>query len=135
MNTIIKIIFYPIYLLYKSLIFLRNYFFDKKILKTKRLPCKVISIGNITTGGTGKTPTVLFVTQFLKHHYNHKVAILSRGYGRKTKGTVLVTDGKGSLINWEYAGDEPYMLAKKLSDTPIVVDANRYRGGMFLVKN
>ena len=65
----------------------------------------MISVGNITVGGTGKTPMVIFLAQLLKRH-GKKVAILSRGYGRKSKGTVLVTDGlSGPISDFEECGD------------------------------
>ena len=80
-------------------------------LKQKRLNCKVISVGNITLGGTGKTTLVEYIACFLKEH-GRKVAILSRGYKRK----------KGE------AGDEPFMLSEKLKDIPVIVNANRIKG-------
>ena len=65
---------------------------------------------------------------------NYKTAILSRGYQRKTKGTLLVSSGDGPLYNWQEVGDEPFMIATKLKGVPIVVDEDRFRGGMFLIK-
>ncbi len=103
------------------------------MFKSTKLPCKVISVGNITVGGTGKTPTVIAIAKFLQQK-NKTVAILSRGYGRKTSGTQLVTNGKTiKPTNWETVGDEPMLMAKHLSDIPIVVDENRIRGGKYIV--
>ena len=118
----------PITFVYSLVIFLRNLFYEKKILLSKKLPCTVISIGNITTGGTGKTPTVIFLCSLLKNN-GYRVAVLSRGYLRKTKGTLLVSKGNGPLCKWEDCGDEAHMMATVLQSTPIVVDKNRYRGG------
>jgi Tetraacyldisaccharide-1-P 4''-kinase len=64
------------------------------------VPATVISIGNLTAGGTGKTPAVIYLSNLLKNK-KYKVAVLSRGYGRKTAGTQLVTDGITKDIDWE----------------------------------
>ena len=125
---------FPLALLYWGVVVWRNFFYRYNFFLKRRLPCKVISIGNITLGGTGKTPTVLYLCSLLVKQGN-KVSILSRGYGRRTKGTVLVSSGNGPLCKWEEAGDEPFMLAKKLKGIPIVVDEDRFRGGIFLVNN
>ena len=82
-------------------------------LKVYRLNCKVISVGNITWGGTGKTPLVEAIARYLKQE-GHKVAILSRGYKR-------------NVTSHQTMGDEPYMLWKNLKDVPVIVDENRIR--------
>ena len=120
----------PFSLLFRTFVFFRNYFYDKGIISVHKLPCSVISVGNITVGGTGKTPFVIYLSKILKNKFNYKVAILSRGYKRETSGTVLVSNNK----SWNTFGDEPYMMFKQLKNIPIVVDENRYRGGSFLVK-
>ena len=79
-----------------------------------KVDCKVLSIGNLTLGGTGKTPMVVFFAIYLIS-LGKKVAILSRGYGRATKGMVLVSKGDGNILcSWQDCGDEPYMIANKL---------------------
>ena len=94
-----------------------------------------MSIGNLTLGGTGKTPMVIFLATFFKN-LDKKIAVLSRGYGRETKGMLLVTRGDGDVLcTWEDCGDEPYMIANKLQGVPVLVDENRYRGGLYLVEN
>lgn len=90
-------------------------------------------MGNITTGGTGKTPAVIYLANLLKSQ-GKKVAVLSRGYGRKSTGTQLVTDGHSGPEEWETYGDEPTLMAHSLEGIPIVVDEDRYRGGTFLVQ-
>lgn len=132
MKTMLNIILLPLFLVYQIIIFIRNYLYDIKIFKSTKLPCKVISVGNITVGGTGKTPVVIAIAKFLQQQ-NKRVAILSRGYGRKTAGTQLVTNGKTVLKNWRLVGDEPTLMAKHLADIPIVVDENRIRGGKYLI--
>ena len=134
MKTFINIVLLPLFLVYQIIIFFRNYLYDKKIFKSTKLPCKIISVGNITTGGTGKTPTVIAIAKFLQQQ-NKRLAILSRGYGRKSKGTRLVTDGRTIPTNWESFGDEPLLMSKSLSGIPIVVDENRVKGGQFLIAN
>ena len=91
----------------------------------------MISVGNITSGGTGKTPTVLYLCKILQQYGRKNIGIISRGYGRGTKGMFLVSKGDGPLASWESSGDEPFMMAKR-PNIPIVVDNNRYRGGRFL---
>ena len=83
-------------------------------------PCRVIGIGNITVGGTGKTALVEFFARLLKEN-GHKVAIVSRGYKRKS------AQGSTSALSYETMGDEPYMLHKKLGDVAVIVDSNRIR--------
>lgn len=90
-------------------------------LRPYRLKCKVISVGNITLGGTGKTTVVEFLTRYLKQN-GHKVAILSRGYKRKVTS-------QASQVTSEAMGDEPYMLAKSLGDVAVLVDKDRIRSG------
>ena len=104
-------------------------------MKTKELPCLVISVGNLSFGGTGKTPTVLYLCKILQENKKKDIAILSRGYKRNTQGTILVSNGNGPLENWQAVGDESFMMAQKTKNIPIVVDNNRYRGGKFLIKN
>jgi tetraacyldisaccharide 4'-kinase len=119
-------------MLYWGVLFCRNFFYNKGFFVSKKLPVKVISVGNITTGGTGKTPAVIYLAKLLTKKGN-SVAVLSRGYGRKTAGTQLVTDGKTTVNFWQNFGDEPTLMAQNLKGIPIVVDENRHRGGMFLV--
>ena len=125
---------FPLAMLYWGIVFWRNIFYTFGFFISRKLPTKVISIGNITAGGTGKTPAVIYLAKlFLKNGI--KVGVLSRGYGRKTAGTQLVTDGEKPVDDWRNFGDEPTLIAQKLPDVPVVVDSNRHRGGMFLIKN
>ncbi len=134
MIYIINILLFPLFLLYQLIVSIRNYLYDINFFKSTKLPCKVISVGNITVGGTGKTPTVIAIAKFLQTQ-NKKVAVLSRGYGRKSKGTQLVTNGDTLISDWKKFGDEPILMAKHLSNIPIVVDENRIRGGQYLINN
>ena len=122
----------PLALVYWGLVFWRNLFYKLNIFTVHKVDCKVLSIGNLTLGGTGKTPMVVFFAIYLIS-LGKKVAILSRGYGRKTKGMVLVSKGDGNILcSWQDCGDEPYMIANKLKGVPVLVDENRYRGGLYL---
>ena len=127
-----RFILLPLALFYWAIIFWRNILYNYRFFVSRKLPTKIISVGNITTGGTGKTPTVVYLAKNLIAK-NYRVAILSRGYGRKTAGTQLVTDGKKKVDDWRNFGDEATLMSQKLCGVPIVVDENRYRGGLFLV--
>lgn len=104
----------------------RNVLYEKEIFKSHSLGARTISVGNITVGGTGKTPFVRFVAEVLSEA-GEKVCILSRGYGRENpKSRVLVSDGENILADVKTAGDEPFELANQLLGKAIVVaDANR----------
>tara|TARA_Y100001960_G_scaffold192740_1_gene201750 strand:- start:135 stop:1172 length:1038 start_codon:yes stop_codon:yes gene_type:complete len=132
-ETRAKFLFFPITLFYWGVIFWRNIFYNFNFFVSRKIPTKVVSVGNITAGGTGKTPAVIYLSQFFKKR-NYKVAVLSRGYGRKTAGTQLVTNGKEAVDDWRNFGDEPTLISQKLKDIPIVVDQNRHRGAMYLIE-
>lgn len=93
-----------------------------------RLSCKVISVGNITLGGTGKTSLAELIARYLKDK-GHKVAVLSRGYKRK------ITSHELRFTNYENMGDEPYMLKMNLKDVPVVVDADRIRAAKLAMRD
>jgi len=95
----------------------------------KRLDGFTISVGNITMGGTGKTPLVIEIAkESIKRGFI--TCILTRGYKAKSTETLIVSKGDGPTAIWEETGDEPYMMAKKLKKVWIVKDKNRYRGGL-----
>lgn len=111
----------------------RNGLFDIGILRITRVSVPVVSIGNISVGGTGKTPFVEVIAGKLKSR-GKKPAILSRGYGRKTAGYLLVSDGKGHVVDAVDGGDEPVQLASRLNGTPVAVDENRVDGASRILK-
>ena len=100
----------------------RNLLFEMGVLKSRSFKVPVISVGNITVGGTGKTPHVEYLIRLLKDHLN--VAVLSRGYKRKSHGFVLA--GKDTTM-WDI-GDEPYQMKQKFPDITMAVDSKRTRG-------
>ena len=96
----------------------------------KRLPGFVISIGNLTAGGTGKTPAVRMLAEWARNE-GIETAILSRGYGGTYESRVFVlSDGKRMYGGPDLAGDEPYLLARRLKDVPILISKNRYLAGL-----
>ncbi len=101
---------------------LRNMLFDIGILKSKAFDIPIISVGNITVGGTGKTPHVEYLVELLRK--NFRVAVLSRGYKRKTKGFAIATKGCTAAD----IGDEPYQMKTKFPDVIVAVDKNRCHG-------
>src|SRR4051812_24411372 len=103
----------------------RNALYDRRLLATHRLQGSVISIGNLSVGGSGKTPFVILLGELLKSR-NIKFDILSRGYGRKTKGVALV-DPAGNSAEF---GDEPLLMARRLQ-APVIVGELRYEAGLF----
>lgn len=93
---------------------------------------KIISIGNITTGGTGKTPAVIYFSKLLAKE-NYQVAVLSRGYrGSKSKDGGIVSDGKELLLTAKESGDEPYLIALNLPNIPVAIGKDRFSMGEIL---
>ena len=131
-SKLIIILLLPLSILFRIIITIRNYLYDTNILKVRVLPCKVISIGNITTGGSGKTPTVEFLSLYLKS-LGKNVGIISRGYGRTSKKTKIVTDGINKPTSWVSFGDEAFLLANKLDNIPIIVGKSKYDSGLKMV--
>jgi len=103
----------------------RAFLYEKGLLKTGKIGSGVISVGNITVGGTGKTPAVIAIAKAAKER-GFKVAILTLGYKGKARGINLVSDGSNILLDCIDAGDEPYLMARKLKGIPIVKGKNRY---------
>jgi tetraacyldisaccharide 4'-kinase len=119
---------------YGAVVGMRNVFYDREWLRPRKLPCRVISVGNLTVGGTGKTPIVIWVAQRLIDQ-GRRVAVLSRGY-RRTAGApyVLVSNGASMLAGPHEAGDEPYLIAQRCPGTTVAVGADRYRLGRWVLE-
>ncbi len=135
--------------LFKSIVTLRLYLYEKRLLRHHTLGCQVISVGNLTVGGTGKTPVVEAFARELARE-GRKVAILSRGYkkveptfGQKVMDKLtfaerrrpprVVSDGKELLLDSAMSGDEPYMLAMNLPEVCVLVDRDRVKSGRYAV--
>lgn len=109
----------------------RPWLYSRGVFKKKSLPGFVVSIGNITAGGTGKTPAVSMIAKWAQGR-GYRVAILSRGYGGRYSDKVLeVSDGNSLKADPVKAGDEPYLLAKKLTGIPLIISKRRYLAGSF----
>jgi tetraacyldisaccharide 4'-kinase len=108
---------------------LRNSFYDRGVLRSRRLTGPVVSVGNLSVGGSGKTPFVLLLGELLQAR-GMKFDILSRGYGRKTKGAMLV-DPAGTSHDF---GDEPLLIARRLG-VPVIVGEDRFEAGRFAEKS
>jgi tetraacyldisaccharide 4'-kinase len=125
--------FYLFSLPYGVAVRIRILFYSLGLLKTKYLPCPVISAGNITVGGTGKTPFVMELAKGLMER-GISVAILSRGYkGRKTSGP-LVSNGKNVFLSPEESGDEPFLMAQTLKGIPVLVGKDRFENGQMALQ-
>lgn len=121
----IKFIAHLLSFLYLPIVNFRNWLYDHNLLKATRLGCPVISVGNITVGGTGKTPCVVMLARMLQRR-GFKPAVISRGYGGRGKGAVnIVSDGHRILLNSETAGDEPLLIAHALTGIPVITGPRR----------
>lgn len=120
---IIRVLLFPIVPIYFLVTWFRNLFYDLGYYKSKSYEFPVIAVGNLSTGGTGKTPMVEYLITLLKD--NKQLATLSRGYGRKTKGFLLASD----KYTADSIGDEPYQFYNKFKDQVLVaVDEDRQHG-------
>ena len=132
-------------LVFSAVVSLRYFLYGIGLLRRYPLGIQVISIGNVTAGGTGKTPVTEIFARTLAAE-GRKVAILSRGYRRKeaplwqrlftqvVEPPLVVSDGKHVLLDSEKGGDEPYMLASNLPGVAVVVDRNRVKAGRYAIK-
>jgi tetraacyldisaccharide 4'-kinase len=121
-----KLLLYPFSVIYGFIISVRNLLYDFGFITVVSLSKPVISVGNITMGGTGKTPVVEMLIEYLLN-CGKKIAVISRGYKRLSKGPVIVSDGTSLLTTFEEAGDEPFQIANKYPDVIVGVDGNRIR--------
>ncbi len=108
---------------------LRILAYQSGMVKPRKLKAKVISVGNITLGGTGKTPLVMYLAQKLKER-GVRVVVLTRGYKREKKELVELTGENKNNIHWTEVGDEPYLLASRLDHIPVVVSKDRGTSGV-----
>jgi tetraacyldisaccharide 4'-kinase len=143
---ILRSLLYTLSLIYERLVQMRLYFYRKRVFRERALGCLVISIGNLTVGGTGKTPIVEKFARALQTG-GRRVAILSRGYKSVPRKRSLldrllkrdfhpprvVSNGKSLLLDSLTAGDEPYMLAHNLKDVIVLVDKDRVKSGRFAI--
>ncbi|MDI1306929.1 MAG: tetraacyldisaccharide 4'-kinase, partial [bacterium] len=121
MNLLRKILF-PFAILYGLITSIRNFLFDKGILKSYSFDLPIIAVGNLSVGGTGKTPQIEYLIRLLSDKY--KIATLSRGYKRQSEGFILADANSNAAI----LGDEPFQFYQKFPNIQVAVDANRKNG-------
>jgi len=132
--TILRIMLYGLSFIYLALVSLSLALYRYKIIRKEYLACKVISLGNITVGGTGKTPTAQALAALIRDA-GYKVAILNRGYRAQSKdGIGIVSDGAKIHMTAEEAGDEAYLLAKNLPGVPVLIGKQRAITGRYAVE-
>ncbi|MGM0601830.1 MAG: tetraacyldisaccharide 4'-kinase [Bacillota bacterium] len=133
--SIIRIFLLFLSTIYYIIVKSRRFLYKKGILKNKKLNNKVISVGNITVGGTGKTPFTAFLIKKLKQ--NNNITVISRGYGaeKKSKTPVQISSGGELLCGPELSGDELYMLAEKIKNVNFIRAKDRYSGGLLAEKD
>ena len=129
-----KLLLFPLSLLsliYRFIVQSRQTLYNRGVLRTHRLPCRVISIGNITLGGTGKTPTAIYLAQLFQNKGIQPV-VLSRGYkSQSSAATAVVSDGTTTLMDARDAGDEPFLLSQALPGVPVIIGPDRAVSGRF----
>ena len=147
--ALLRAFLYALSYLYRGIVQLRLWLYRNRLMKERTLGCMVISIGNLTVGGTGKTPVVEKFAQALQAG-GRRVAILSRGYKSKKLPLLkrlwhtltsrapykprIVSDCRSILLDSRMAGDEPYMLAVNLKDVIVLVDKNRVASGLYAIE-
>lgn len=120
-------------IIYLIIIKVRALFYNLGIFESKELDCKVISVGNITVGGTGKTPLVERIARDIQAK-GKSIVIISRGYRSEGDGPIVVSDGNQILADVKQAGDEVYMMAHHLDGIPVVKGKNRWEAGRMAVE-
>ncbi|TMM29038.1 tetraacyldisaccharide 4'-kinase [Polaribacter aestuariivivens] len=126
---LLRFLLFPFAVVYDLVTRIRNYFFDVGIFKETSFKIPVIVVGNLSVGGTGKTPQIEYLIRLLKN--NFKTAVLSRGYKRKTQGFVMLNN----THSVEDVGDEPLQYFQKFNNIDVAVDANRVAGIRTLIKD
>lgn len=119
---LLRKILFPLAFLYWLITFIRNWLYDKGIFKSSSFDIPIIAVGNLSVGGTGKTPQIEYLIRLLSDNY--KVAVLSRGYKRTTEGFILADENATASS----IGDEPFQFFSKFPNIQVAVDANRKNG-------
>ncbi|MCK9230284.1 MAG: tetraacyldisaccharide 4'-kinase [Syntrophales bacterium] len=128
-NRALPFVSFPLSIGYESLIRARNRLYDSGYARIDRLPVSVVSVGNLTLGGTGKTPTVIMLAGLLKER-GYRPAVISRGYGGTSRASAtIVSDGVNLLSTAGEAGDEPVLIARSLEGVPVATGRRRFIAG------
>ena len=128
MKLIKKILFWKLSIQFSLVTSIRNFIYNIGVIKSRQFNLPIISVGNLVLGGSGKTPTIEYLIRLLSKNY--KIAVLSRGYGRKSNGFIIAdSNSDANLI-----GDEPMQYYRKFKNIIVSVDSNRVRGVNKLIK-
>ena len=150
MGTFLKGILFTASRFYRRAVQFRLWMYDNRVIRNRSIGCLVVSIGNVTCGGTGKTPVVEVFARTLSQK-GRRVAVLSRGYRSRDRSLFtklrkkfsskkmevpprVVSDGKNLLLDSVTAGDEPFMLASNLKDVVVLVDKDRVKSGLYAIE-
>jgi tetraacyldisaccharide 4'-kinase len=128
-----RILLLPFSWIYALVVGIRNILFDVGILSHTAVGVPVISVGNMTAGGTGKTPLAERIVEYLLLR-GQSVAVVSRGYGRRSRGVIVVSDGRSVKVDAEQGGDEPVQIARKYPGVSVVVGERRVDAARLAVK-
>jgi tetraacyldisaccharide 4'-kinase len=131
---VLKHFLFVVSICYGALVGQKKTLYEKGFLQSKKLSCPVISIGNLTVGGSGKTPMTIYVAELIQD-LGYGVAIISRGYkGQAEKIGGVVCDGRKIFMGPDTAGDEPFMVARRLKTVPVIVGQNRFKAGGLAIR-
>ena len=125
--SVIRFLVFPLSIIFKFVTDLRNKLYDCNFLKSEKINVPVISVGNLSTGGTGKTPMVDFIINNLKKDYN--ISVLSRGYNRKSKGFIEIKNSDNPFL----VGDEPFLIKSNHSEVPVFACEDRVEGAKKII--
>ena len=125
--SVIRFLVFPLSVIFKFVTDLRNKLYDCNFLKSEKINVPVISVGNLSTGGTGKTPLVDFIIYNLKRDYN--ISVLSRGYNRKSKGFIEIKNSDNPSL----VGDEPFLIKSNHSEVPVFACEDRVEGAKKII--
>ena len=137
LDWLVFVVLLPFSFFYTIIILIRQMLYSLEILKGKKLNAYVISVGNLTTGGTGKTPITCEIANYINEKLNKKVAIISRGYGGKlsNKNTNIISDGENVFYNSVQAGDEPFWMTENCKEVGVITGKNRVKSGQYAINN
>jgi len=125
--SVIRFLVFPLSIIFKFVTDIRNKLYDCNFLKSEKINVPVISVGNLSTGGTGKTPMVDFIIYYLKRDYN--ISVLSRGYNRKSKGFIEIKNSDNPSL----VGDEPFLIKSNHSEVPVFACEDRVEGAKKII--
>jgi tetraacyldisaccharide 4'-kinase len=125
--SVIRFLVFPLSIIFKFVTDIRNKLYDFNFLKSEKINVPVISVGNLSTGGTGKTPMVDFIIYNLKRDYN--ISVLSRGYNRKSKGFIEIKNSDNPSL----VGDEPFLIKSNHSEVPVFACEDRVEGAKKII--